>query len=423
MELKNATDLISLSQDIASVKGKVDYLIGDDRRYYNAIPDICWMTEETIAKKLRVSRRRVQIIKRNLVARGIINLETSAYKSKRIKHLQTKMLPILTIRREVLEETFQPDDFLDWSEMSYYNNIKWDLIQSFTAEELNGMKKPDLVKLYQEAQFIVLPTAYPIFTKAGVECSCFRGKYCASPGKHPVHAYKYLDSESYKGVQDKYLNEFIRNPNLNIGMKVSSFSVLDVDGEEGLESLNQMREEILWNDESDTLDNVLSATTARGLHLFVENKELPNNAGVVAKGLDIRSQGGFLVMAGSEHKSGAKYQWNQIGDIGTIPEEWLVEKPKTIRSGKANETTSTSLKDIKLPNTLTSDYVIPNGQRELTLFKWGARLRGQGADKVRIIEELISIRDTFCENVTGEDIPDAQLVSIADYCVKNYLPN
>jgi predicted transcriptional regulator len=420
--MENLNTLEMVSHRLSVVKSFEKNLVGLDRRYYNLMPEVCWQTEETLAKRLRLSRKQVRTIKNRLVNRGLVELIESTYKSGRIKHLQTKQALILTrLEGEFYERFEQSDD--DFSEFEGYMNIKWDLLQSFTADELNKMKKADLVKLYQDCNFLVIPSVYPIITRNGVVCSCYRGKSCNSPGKHPVQAYKYIDSERYEGLKERYLDQFVKNPNLNIGMKVSTFSVLDVDGDKGRESLNNLINELRWEGEEDTLSEAITASTANGMHLFVNNTNLKNNASVIAEGLDIRSQGGFLVMAGSTHKTGKKYEWKSIGDVGTIPEEWLVDRPKTSRTGTKNPSASIMLKNISLPKELTPEYVIPKGQRNMTLFKWAARIRGKGGDKAHIIEELMFIRDTFCDHVDGDEVSDAQLISMAEYCVNNYLPN
>jgi hypothetical protein len=62
---------------------------------------------------------------------------------------------------------------------------------------------------------------------------------------------------------------------------------------------------------------------------------------------------------------------------------------------------------------LTSDYVINEGERELTLFKFGCRERGKGENSEEIYEFLISIRDTFCE-IGDEPITDLEIRDIAN---------
>jgi hypothetical protein len=292
------------------------------------------------------------------------------------------------------------------------------------------MSKTDLVELYMDCNFIVLPTNYPILTLNGVICSCWKGADCKAVGKHPVHAYKDLNSFNYDSVKAKYLKEFAKRPFLNIGMKVSSFSVLDIDGETGKDSFERLQQERFFSDETDTLDEVITASTANGLHIYVNNTDLKNTASEIAPGLDIRSKGGFLVMPGSIHKSSREYKWNKIADVGQIPDDWIeatrrvAKNPRTTpASPNIKEANTLSLKDITLPMTLHPGYRIPKRQRHSTLFKWAARFRGKGMNKNKAIEELIFIRNTFCENVVGDNIADSQLIEMVEYCEKEYPTN
>jgi hypothetical protein len=125
-----------------------------------------------------------------------------------------------------------------------------------------------------------------------------------------------------------------------------------------------------------------------------------------------------VVAPGSVHKSGTVYQWNEIGEVATMPEEWFyTETEENEISGKkssnrSNQAAGKELKDIKLPTHLTPDYVIKDGERGLTLFKWACRERGNGANAEELFDRLVTIRDTYCEE--GEEpVTDAEVRDIA----------
>jgi hypothetical protein len=278
------------------------------------------------------------------------------------------------------------------------------------------MDRIDRIKLYMDSGFIVLPTAYPVFTEDRVECSCSRGINCPSIGKHPIHSYRFIDPSNYEDKKDRYLKEFENNPNLNIGFKVMGYSVLDVDNKNGGDkSLAQ-----LLRDYEINFDHVISVNCSNGQHIYASNTHLKNTAGVIGKGLDIRSEGGFIVAPGSVHKSGTVYQWNEIGEIATMPDEWIYTQTdeNEISSGKkssnrSNQAAGKKLKDIILPAHPTSDYVIKEGDRELTLFKWACRERGHGANAEQLFDKLVTIRDTYCEE-GKEPVMDEEVREIAE---------
>jgi hypothetical protein len=411
---------------IQELEEKIRNLVGIEKWYYDSLPDICWSSEDTQVKNLRAkgvntSRTKLRRVKNTLIEEGLLHLETLPNgKRKNLKHKLLKTYPISKLvvcvdrvgEREDPYIRYTPED----EEYTHIYNIQWGILQKYTAQEINRMSKIDGIKLYMDCGFIVLPTNYPVFTENGVECSCSKGINCSSIGKHTVHRYKYIDPFNYERMKDRYLDEFKDNPNLNIGFKVMGYSVLDVDNKNGGDkSLAQ-----LLRDYEINFDHVISVNCSNGQHIYATNKDLKNTAGVVGNGLDVRSEGGFIVAPGSVHKSGKVYQWNEIGEVATIPDEWIYTQTdeNEISSGKkssnrSNQAAGKKLKDIDLPKHLTPDYVIKEGDRELTLFKWACRERGNGANAEQLFDTLVTIRDTYCEE--GEEpVTDEEVREIAE---------
>jgi hypothetical protein len=400
---------------------KIRNLIGVEKWYYDSLPDVCWSSEDTQVNNLRakgidIARTKLRRVKNTLIEEGLLLLETLPNANrKNPKHKLRKTYPIRlgVVRREELYTRYTPED----EESTLICNIQWDLLQKYTAQDINSMDRIDRIKLYMQCGFIVLPTNYPVFTEDRVECSCRRGINCPSIGKHPIHRYKYIDSFNYECMKDHYLEEFKNNPDLNVGFKVMGYSVLDVDNKNGGDqSLAHLLREYEIN-----MDSVISVKCSNGQHVYASNTHLKNTAGVLGDGLDVRSEDGFVVAPGSVHKSGTLYQWNEIGEVATMPNDWFCTETEEseISSGKkssnrSNQATGKQLRDIKkLPGRLTKDDVIPNGERELTLFKLACRERGSGKNAEQIFDVLITIRDTYCEK--GEEgVTDEEVRDIAD---------
>lgn len=395
---------------------EIKRLVGLEKRYYDFLPNECWMSEENQAKSLKVGRSKLRTVKRKLFEKGLIRVETAENgKRKNLKHIIRKLHPIILIDREQEYYRFDIED----EEYYFENEINWSLLQSYTAQDINGMDKLDKVRLYMNCGFIVLPTHYPIFTNEGVKCSCSREYGCSNKGKHPIHRYKFFDGLNYDFVKETYLKEFELNPSLNIGFKVMGYSVLDVDNRNnGDKSLEQLT----YSYDID-LSHVISVNCSNGLHIYASNKHLKNTAGRIGNGgLDVRSEGGFIVAPGSQHYSGKLYQWKEIGELPTLPEDWFEEDFIEETSKGANAIVGRKLEDIKLPKVLTSDYLIRDGERHLTLFKWACRERGNGANAELLYDILITIRDSYCEE--GEEpITDDDIRFLADSVAKRYLTN
>lgn len=101
-----------------------------------------------------------------------------------------------------------------------------------------------------------------------------------------------------------------RWPNANIGLAcgpASGVDVLDVDGEEGEQSLYEL--EVVYG----VLPGLtLESRTARGRHLFfVHDERARNSASRLGRRLDTRSDGGYVVAPPSIHPSGEVYRWTE----------------------------------------------------------------------------------------------------------------
>jgi len=96
--------------------------------------------------------------------------------------------------------------------------------------------------------------------------------------------------------------------------------VLDIDGDDGMRSCLELR---AYHDHIITL----ATRTARGWHMFFrwpEGANIRNSAAKVLHGLDVRGEGGFVVVPPSLHPSGVRYQWVD-SDAEIVPAPaWLL---------------------------------------------------------------------------------------------------
>jgi len=135
------------------------------------------------------------------------------------------------------------------------------------------------------------------------KCSC-KDDSCKSKGKHPVGAGWNRKS---KLTPDEITQIWTKNPNYNIGIRTgvkANLTVLDIDGQEGLDSLKEA---------GYTLPNTLTVKTGGGgLHCYFKYTGNPNiitKAGYLP-GVDVRNdRNGFVIAPGSMHVSGKEYEW------------------------------------------------------------------------------------------------------------------
>jgi hypothetical protein len=435
---------------------KLKRLLGDLRRYYQILPEECWMSEESQAKKMnrgrvrkeKVGRGKIQKFKTRLQEKGLIFIaKTNNGKRRNLKHIVYKTLPII-LRRLGLgfeEETnsINTPENKDYFTSNIYKNlyerfeieqdeicpfptvnwnVNWQLLRSHKAEELNRMEKIEKVLLYIGCGLVVLPTHYPIFENERVRCSCNLGADCSHIGKHSAIKYARLNHFNYYQSKKWIIQMFRKNPHWNIGFKVSGFSVLDVDNRHGGDrSLAKLE-----SDFGVSFAGALSVQCSNGKHIYCSNTNLPNNAGKLGDGLDIRSEDGFIVAPGSQHWSRRAYLWNHLGSLGRMPTEWF-EMDATIEPNRGFKCFTSPASTIEptqslLPKKLTPNYLIPEGQRNSELCRWARWERGKGANAEEIFDKLVSIRDEHCAK-GGHQVSDVEIQAIADSVVKKFRPD
>jgi hypothetical protein len=110
---------------------------------------------------------------------------------------------------------------------------------------------------------------------------------------------------------------------------------LDIDGEQGVADLSRLCEE------HGPLPRTVKVISGRpsGFHLWFatnqSSKDLRTTSKVFGSSIDVRGWGGQIVIPGSEHRSGARYQFapgcapDEVS-IATLPYDWYTALPKRI---------------------------------------------------------------------------------------------
>ena len=159
-------------------------------------------------------------------------------------------------------------------------------------------------------------------------CTC--GELCGSAAKHPRTRRGLHDASKDSAIIDRWWTQW---PESNVGIvtgETSGFFVLDIDGEEGEQSL-----ESLLADGREFPPTLSAATGGGGRHILFRHPggvKIKNSTSKLGIGIDIRGDGGYIVAPPSIHASGNFYQWfESTGDIADAP-QWLldlvIESPK-----------------------------------------------------------------------------------------------
>jgi hypothetical protein len=173
---------------------------------------------------------------------------------------------------------------------------------------------------YAESDWFVFPLHTP--QQNGL-CDC--RKDCSSPGKHP-RTMNGLNGASNDPEQIRLWWQMW--PQANVGIATgakSGFFVLDVDEKHG------GRESIKTLVDKHGLfpERIYQRTGGGGWHILFKHPGIRignvQNSDRLGKGIDVRGDGGYIVVAPSLHPSGKRYEWGS--GLKTPPEapHWLVE--------------------------------------------------------------------------------------------------
>ena len=151
------------------------------------------------------------------------------------------------------------------------------------------------------------------------------GETCDHPGKHPCTPNGVKDATTDRTVIKAWFNKW---PDANIGIATgrrSGILVLDVDGNVGKASLEELQAE------RGRLPKTVTVLTGKGRHQYFRcgDDKVRNSVGSLGKGIDVRGDGGYVVAAGSVHVSGVIYRFvdeRTPDDIAVAPApKWLLD--------------------------------------------------------------------------------------------------
>lgn len=177
----------------------------------------------------------------------------------------------------------------------------------------------------------------PLYEPRNGGCSCQRGALCTSPGKHPRTSGGLSDATADELVICEWWRTW---PTANIGIRTgaaSGVNVVDIDNRHlGDETMDELEKA------NDALPLTVEAFTGAGTHLYYRyDEKWRTGSNVLGQGVDVRSDGAYVVAPPSIHVSGREYAWN----VDAHPEDIsLASAPRWMRDlARAKE------KDLALP--------------------------------------------------------------------------
>lgn len=155
---------------------------------------------------------------------------------------------------------------------------------------------------------------FPCHSIVNGACSCGKPA-CTSPGKHPRTRGGFKDATDDEVQIRRW---WTRWPDANIALATGSgLAVFDIDGEEGRHEFKALVAA------HGTVPPTLTAQTGNGFHLvFLTRPDSPEVRSSARGHVHVRGEGGYIIVAPSDHVSGRKYQWVKQVAPASLP-DWL----------------------------------------------------------------------------------------------------
>jgi hypothetical protein len=248
--------------------------------------------------------------------------------------------------------------------------------KTFLDQQLNHTTPLQAARAYAIA---IRWAVFPVHSVCNGLCTCGDAT-CKNPGKHPYTLRGLKDASTNT---EKIISWWTKRGDANIGVATglsSGILALDIDADHGGEtSLANLV--ALHGGE---LPHTVEQRTGRGRHLLFEHPKdaIRNSAGRLGPGLDVRADGGYIIVAPSLHSSGRRYAWvasRGPSEIALAPlPDWLlkllIERQATYGNGNS------------------IDGSIPQGQRNTYLASLAGSMRRRGLS-VQAIEAALGVEN------------------------------
>lgn len=198
---------------------------------------------------------------------------------------------------------------------------------------------------------------------------------CEPHGKKPLTSDGFKSATTSEHTIRKWWERW---PEANIGYPAVSTVVIDIDGPEGEDALRDLQEQ------HGALPETLTARTGKGRHLYFAKNgaAVRPSAGKLGPGLDIRTEGSYVIIPPSIHPSGARYEWiNPNTKPAPLP-PWLA-KLLAEPERKADPQRSAGK--------------IPEGERHRHLLTLAGQLRAKRYDEPTIVAALLAENASRCD--------------------------
>ena len=227
------------------------------------------------------------------------------------------------------------------------------------------------------------------------ECSC-GGEGCENAGKHPRTAHGFKDATADLDQIKRWWEQW---PDANIGTPTGEgLVVLDVDPRNaGMESISQLQKE-----QGALPGTRQQATGGGGVHFFFKTDQALGSRTGIRPGIDLKAEGGYVVLPPSLHASGKRYRWLKQSKAAPMP-AWLVE----LQGSRNGDVAARAGKDT--PKTISQ------GVRNQTLMSLAGSMRRRGMSSDEIYNAIQGVNTHRCKPPLQDSEVQSIVTSAARY--------
>jgi len=251
---------------------------------------------------------------------------------------------------------------------------------------------------YAARGWLVLPIAWPV---GPGRCCC--SPNCDSPGKHPLLRHGVHDATTDRNLITIWWRKW---PRANVGIAAGATSgmlVLDVDPPAG--GLDSIATKVQLHGPLPCTVTAATGGHPDGRHYYFAHPggRVPNKV-ALARGLDIRSDGGYVVAPPSRHASGRYYAWLDDGHPFAVP---LAQAPAWLWDeihGQQRDRVAFHRAISGRRRTFDADRVPPIGQgeRNVRLASIAGRLLYEHRDRADAESTLLHVNASRCNPPLSE---------------------
>lgn len=289
-----------------------------------------------------------------------------------------------------------------------YHNIT-DVVDWRTCDTLSAEAKAWAEQHYDDDVYDNTPTVYDMLPYALQYAQAGLKIFPLSPcSKTPLAETKgFLDATNDIEKIKKWWSD---NPFCNIGLATGNgISVIDVDvgkdnngkTKDGDKSIEE------WQEQNGRLPDTLFAISGKGgRHLYYKTENICSSATGIIKDVDVRSDGGYIVLPPSVHENGNRYRWVGEFEISKIaPADEVVNKLLSLVGSnyKYNDIATNIGVTRKISTVdILERLDFAEGRRNDSLYRYGCSLQSKGVEDKEIIAALLKINTEKCSPPLSE---------------------